>query len=136
MRCQIAISVFPFQRGVRAGIAVPAGGKFLTAFAAFTLLYDYMANPAIIGTSLSGHKRTLFPISDSCTNHLNHPLVILFESTNIKKGLEHICPAFSCRLKNQTQYNCRTDGCQPYFSHPAYIELLKSILYTGGLEKT
>jgi hypothetical protein len=33
-----------------------------------------VAKPAIVGTSLFGHKQAIHAVSNGCTNHFNHPL--------------------------------------------------------------
>jgi len=48
MRGQIAVAVFPLYGRFRAGSAVPTGLQFGTAVAALALLYDLMANPAVV----------------------------------------------------------------------------------------
>lgn len=80
MRRQIAIAVFPLQRWIRVGYAIPSRRVFFTATAAITFLIDLMANSAIIGTSTWYHKRTLSVPSNHCTNHLNDlPLLIFLQ---------------------------------------------------------
>ena len=48
MRGQITIAVFPLYGRFRTGCAVPAGRQFGTAVATLALLYDLMANPAVV----------------------------------------------------------------------------------------
>ena len=74
MRCQIAVAVFPFLRRVRTCRAKPAGAVLQCAVAAVTTLYDFMTNPAIVGTPLFGHKWAFNSFSNCCTLHWNHPL--------------------------------------------------------------
>ena len=50
MRSQVAIAVLPLYGRFRTGCAVPAGRQFGTAVATLALLYDLMANPAVVGT--------------------------------------------------------------------------------------
>ena len=67
--CQIAFSVFPFQRWLRVDCAVPARRVFFYTTAAMTLLNDLMAKSTIIGTSICCHKRAIYALSKRCTNH-------------------------------------------------------------------
>jgi len=74
MGCQIAVTVLPFDRRLRTCSAIPAGWEFGSTVATVTLLDDLMANPAVVWTPISGHKRALHTFFNGCTNHWNHPL--------------------------------------------------------------
>jgi hypothetical protein len=115
MGSQIAVTVFPFRVRFRASGAVPFGCEFGFAVAAVTLLNDFMAQPAVVGTTGRRHKIAFLAFSDSCTKHWNHLLLQWFLTK--KKGWEN-SPAFkvrSCkfagtintgfRLVKQKEYN-------------------------------
>ena len=69
MGCQIAIAVFPFDRGFRAGRTIPARSDLEGTFTAFALLYDFMAYTAVISTALGRHKGAFHAIANGCTFH-------------------------------------------------------------------
>ena len=81
MRSQIAVAVFPFLCRIRTGCAEPTGTILQCAVATVTTLYDFMTNPAIVGTPLLGHKWAFTSFSNCCTLHWNHPLLMLFGVT-------------------------------------------------------
>jgi len=74
MRSKVAITIFPFRSRFRASCAKPAGWELGTAVASLALLDDLMANPVVVRTPFSSHKRTLHTFFNSCTMHWNHPL--------------------------------------------------------------
>ena len=74
---QIAIAIFPFDGGIRAGAAVPTAGKLGTSFAAVTLFDDLVANAAIVRAAFCGHEGALRAFFNCCAVHWNHPLPAL-----------------------------------------------------------
>ena len=91
MGCHIAVSVFPFHWGIGTGWAIPTGWKFRTAVATLAFIDDLMANPLVVSTPFSGHKRALYAFFNRCTNHWNHPLGYWIYS--IKKAGNRLDPA-------------------------------------------
>jgi hypothetical protein len=75
----VAVADLPFERRIGTRCTIPAGLNFQFAATAVALFNGLMANPAVIGTALCGHERTLSAFSNGCTNHWNHPL----ESFNV-----------------------------------------------------
>jgi hypothetical protein len=78
---QVAVAVFPFQSGIRAGAAVPATGKLGTPFAAVTFFDDLVADAAIVGAAFWRHKGALGAFFNCCAVHWNHPLPALNDET-------------------------------------------------------
>ena len=74
MGCQITVPVLPFHCRLRTCSAIPAGWEFGSTVATVTLLDDLMANPAVVWTPISGHKRALHTFFNGCTNHWYHSL--------------------------------------------------------------
>ncbi len=71
---KIAVAVPPFSRGIGTGGAKPAGADLDATTATFTLLYDLMANPAVVGAPLGCLERALYTFFNGCTIHGYHPL--------------------------------------------------------------
>ena len=91
MGCQVAVSVFPFHGGIGTRCAIPTGWIFGTTAATLALFDDLMANPLVVRTPFSGHKRALNAFFNGCTNHWNHPLEFGFVC--IKKAGNRLDPA-------------------------------------------
>jgi hypothetical protein len=83
---KIAVAVFPFQGGFRTSRAKPSVGKLSFSAAPAAILYDLMAKPAIVRTSIFGHKRALHAASNSCANHFTHSIESRFVEVK-KKAL-------------------------------------------------
>ena len=74
MRSQVAVAVTPFCRWFRTSGAEPTLGILRRSVTAVALFHDLLANPASVGTSFCGHKRTLDPFFDGSAFHWYHPL--------------------------------------------------------------
>jgi len=94
MRCHVAFSNLPLNGRVGASRTVPAWTEFRRTIAAFALLYDFVANPAFVGTTCFGHERAFFSLSNRCTNHFNHPLFGILMKKHKKTG-KHNSPALN-----------------------------------------
>ena len=71
---KVTTAIFPPDRRVWTGRAVPPGSKFRGAITSIALLHDLMANTTVKGTAFVGHKDAIHTGLCSCTVHGNHPL--------------------------------------------------------------
>jgi hypothetical protein len=76
----VAVTVFPFQRRIRCGSAINAGGKFGTSLTSLAFINDGKAVAFVIAAALGCHEYAILAFSNSCTNHNRLPvfIVILF----------------------------------------------------------
>ena len=71
---KVTTAIFPPDRRVWTGRAVPPGSKFRGAITSIALLHDLMANTTVKGTAFVDHKDAIHTGLYSCTVHGNHPL--------------------------------------------------------------
>ena len=111
---QVAIAVFPLNRGIRAGAAVPTTRKLGTPFTAVALFDDLMADAAIVGAAFRRHKSALRAFFNSCAIHWNHPLPALSRcKKNTWLSLSKIYA--SLEQHKNGQYNVQRFACQYKF---------------------
>jgi hypothetical protein len=98
VRCHITVSIFPTLRRIRICRAIPGRGIFDAAVAAFALLHDLMANPAVKRASLRVHERALFSVSNRFADQFNHLLSII-DFLKKKPGENHTPADFFYSIK-------------------------------------
>ena len=88
---QIAIAIFPFYGGIRAGTAVPAAGELGPPFATVALFDDLVADATVVRAAFWRHKGALGAFFYCCAIHWNHPLPALNDETkNMRLQLSKI----------------------------------------------
>ena len=88
---QVAIAIFPFDGGIRAGAAVPTTGKLGTPLAAVTFFDGLVADAAIVRAAFWRHKGALAAFFNRCAIHWNHPLPALDDETkNMRLNISKI----------------------------------------------